>query len=198
MKRTPMLNRTVLTYILAFSLALNLATAATLGVLWWKGQARAADEPLAQKSMREFLTEDLGFNTDQSAKFLRMIDEKRQRVEQLRHLLESNRSEMLNLVGAPALDLVAVNAKVDEMNRTQGALRHETIRTIGNISAALSPGDRKKFRSLSANAGLSVRAHGTRVGQRPVRAVQGSSMILWRPESNNLPVHRRRGQGNRK
>jgi Spy/CpxP family protein refolding chaperone len=140
-----MFNRTVLVSILAFSLALNVATALTLCFSLWKGQAQAAEIALGQKPMRKFLQEDLTLSGDRAAHLLKMVDQKRSGLQELRRALESARSEMMDLVSAPSVDWSAVSAKVEAMNRIQGEIRYETVRTIADISGSLSPEDRKRF-----------------------------------------------------
>ncbi len=139
MKRTP------LTYLLIFSLAINGAAAATLVFSWWRGQAYARDITLAQKPVVDFLREDLGLTPEQTLRALEQIDRTKPRFVRLRNLMDSNRSEMMQLISTTPTDMAAVKSKINEINRIQGEIRLIAVGTVIKIVESLPSEARNKF-----------------------------------------------------
>ena len=164
-----MLRRTLLISLLAFSLALNLATVLTLSFSWWKGHAQAADVTVMQKPLTTFLQEDLNLDKARVAEVLKMIDDKRPRVEQLGSLLESSRADMMDLFSAPKLDLGAVNDKLAAINLIQGEIRYETIHTIVRVSESLPADAKQRFGAYLQARACACAALGAGFGKGPCR-----------------------------
>lgn len=162
-----MFRRTLLISLLAFSLALNFATVLTLSFSWWKGQAQAADITVGQIPIKKFLQQDLNLDRDRAAELLRMIDQKRPRMEELRLLLNATRAEMLGLFSDPSLDWSPVNDKLEAISRIQSEIRYETLRTIMQIAESLSSEDRKRFGAYLQARACACAALGTGCGGGP-------------------------------
>jgi|GEM_PF-902060 len=141
------MRRTVLNYVLVFSLALNGATAVTLLILWWKGQAVAVEASAGRKPMRAFLEQDLGLSQDQLRTILEPIDQDMPRVAEIRHRMQSSRSEMIRLVSSWPLDRGAVEAKLKEIDAIHADLRSSNVAHIMNVIQSLPPDARSTFRT---------------------------------------------------
>ena len=139
MKTTPLI------YLLIFSLAINSAAAATLGFSWWRNQAYAKEITLAQKPVLNFLREDLGLTPEQTGKVLMQIDRTKPRFVQLRNQMDSNRTEMMQLISTTPVKMAAVESKVSEINRIQGEIRLIAVGTVIEIVESLPPEARSKF-----------------------------------------------------
>lgn len=139
MKRTPLM------YLLTFSLALNAATAATLIFSWWKGQVEAREISFAQEPLMHFLQEHLDLTTDQMNRIAQQIDSTKAEFVRLRSQMDSKRSEMMRLISTRPGDRAAVQAKISEINRTEGELRLLAVGTVSQIVESLPPEARSKF-----------------------------------------------------
>jgi Spy/CpxP family protein refolding chaperone len=164
-----MLSRRLLVPLLAFSLAVNFAAVLTLGLSWWKGNAQAADVTVGQKPMKSFFTEDLNLDEDRVAGAIKMMREKQSRVEELRLLLNSTRTEMMGLISEPSLEWSQVNDKLEAINRIHGEMRYETLRTIFRIAESLSPEERKRFGAYLQERARACAAWGPGFGKGPCR-----------------------------
>ena len=138
------MRRKWLIYLLTFSLALNGATAIAFLFFWWQSQTLAAVS-VGQKSMRNFLREDLHLTTEQSNLILGHIDTSKQKVAELRSTMDANRAEMINLITSEPLHKDVVKMKIDEMNSIQGAIRSAAVKTVITILESLPPESRAKF-----------------------------------------------------
>jgi len=139
------MNRRVLVTVLAFSLAVNAATAGSVIFFWAKAQASPAGISLGEKPMKTFLKEDLGLTSDQLSNILNLIDEKKPTIVELTRRLDVARKQMKALVTADSLDMKALESKVGEVNQVHGQIRVITIGTVAKIAASLPPQAKSKF-----------------------------------------------------
>lgn len=139
------MNRTSLTYLLIFSLALNAAAAATIAVHQLKGQVQAGEISFAQKPVAAFLQENLGLTNKQTSRVLAHIDRTKAQSIQLRDLMSLRRSEMVSLISTVPVNRTDVESKIDEINRVQGELRLMAAGTIIGVIESLPPDARQKF-----------------------------------------------------
>ncbi len=140
------MRRKWLIYLLTFSLALNGATAIAFLFFWWQSRTLAAVS-VGQKSMRNFLREDLHLTTEQSNLILGHIDASKQKVAELRSAMEANRAEMISLITSEPLHKDAVKMKIDEINSIQETIRSAAVKTVIIILESLPPESRAKFRT---------------------------------------------------
>jgi Spy/CpxP family protein refolding chaperone len=138
------MRRKWLIYLLTFSLALNGATAIAFVFFWWQSQTLAAVS-VGQKSMRNFLQEDLHLTREQASPILGLIDKSKQDVVVLRAQMETTRGEMMSLIAAPSLKKDAVETKMGEINHIQNEIRAAAVNTVTTIIESLPPGSRDKF-----------------------------------------------------
>lgn len=139
------MNRRVLVTLLAFSLALNAATAGSLIFFRAKAQASPVEIALGQKPMKEFLKEDLGLTPDRLSNILGIIDEKRPEIIELTRRFDRTRNQMKALMTSDPLDMKAIKDKVGEINRVHGQIREITITTVAKIAVSLPPNAKSKF-----------------------------------------------------
>lgn len=147
------MNRSILVTLLAFSLAINAATAGSLIFFWAKAQASPVEISLGQKPMKTFLKEDLGLAPDQLAGIMRLIDEKRPEIIEMKRRFDLTRTKMKESIVADRIDVEAITERVGEINRLQGRIREITIGTVIKISESLPPDARTKFAQYLRNCG---------------------------------------------
>ncbi len=147
------MNRSVLVTLLAFSLAVNAATAGSLIFFWAKAQASPVEISLGQKPMKKFLKEDLGLAPDQLARIIRLIDEKRPQIIDLKRRFDLTRAEMKESIVVDRIDVEAITERLREINRLHGRIREMTIGTLIKISESLPPDARNKFARYIRNCG---------------------------------------------
>lgn len=152
------MNRSVWVALLAFSLAVNAATAGSLIFLWAKAQASPVEISMGQKPMKRFLKEDLGLPPDQLSRIMRLIDERRSEIIELKRRFNLTRNEMKESIVADRIDVEAIAERLGEINRLHGRIREITIGTMINISESLPLDARKKFaqyiRKCGAGSGV--------------------------------------------
>ncbi len=147
------MSRSVLVTLLAFSVAVNAATAGSLIFFWARAQASPAEISVGRKPMKKFLKEDLGLAPDQLSKIMGLIDEKRPDIVDLNLRFGRTRNEMKSLVRADTLDVEAVMRKVRDLNAIHGRIREITIGTVAAIAKALPPNAKSKFAQYVRNSG---------------------------------------------
>jgi Spy/CpxP family protein refolding chaperone len=147
------MKRPVLLTVLAFSLAMNAATAGSLIFFWANARANPIEISLGQKPMKQFLREDLGLAPDQLANIMALIDEKRPEIVELKRRFDLTRTEMKDRIAADPVDREGVRERVQEINRLHGQIRETTISTVMKISASLPPNARNKFTQYIRSCG---------------------------------------------
>ena len=103
--------------LLAFSLAINAATAGSLIFFRARAYATPAEISVGQKPMKKFLKEDLGLTPEQLSKIMGLIDAKRPDIVELNRRFGQTRNEMKSLVTADTLDMKALMRKVSRAQR---------------------------------------------------------------------------------
>ena len=147
------MNRQVLVTVLAFSLAVNAATAGSLVFFWAKAQASPADISVGQKPMKKFLKENLGLTPDQLSKIMGLIDKRRPDIVELKRKFDRTRNEMKSLITADTLNLEAVMDKVRDLNAIHARIREITIGTVVRIATSLPPNAKSKFAQYMRSCG---------------------------------------------
>ncbi len=140
------MRRKSLVCLLAFSLALNGATATAFFFFWWKSRTAAAVS-LGQKPIMNFLQQDMNLTSEQSNRVLGQIGRSKREVAALRGQLVSKRAEMINLICSAPVDEDAVSAKIDEITRVQHKIRSAAVKTVVAILDTLPLESRDKFRA---------------------------------------------------
>lgn len=163
------MNRSVLVTLLAFSLAINAATAGSLIFFWANAQATPVEISLGQKPMKKFLKEDLGLTSGQLSRIMGLIDERRPEIVELKRKFDLTRNQMKELITADSLDEEAVREKVRDLNRLHGRIREITIGTVARIATSLPPSAKSKFAQF-------IRSCGNAPGGCPPRKRPGT---LW-------------------
>ena len=138
------MRRKWLIYLLTFSLAVNGATAIAFVFFQWQSQTSAAVS-LGQKPIRIFLKEDMNLTNEQSNKILGRIDRSKQQLAALRGLMNSKRSQMIDLICSIPMNKKAVALKVQEIDGIQRELRSTAVKDVITILEALPPESRDKF-----------------------------------------------------
>jgi Spy/CpxP family protein refolding chaperone len=138
------MRRNWLIYLLTFSLAINVATAAALIFFWIQNQAMA-ETSVGQKSIRSFLREDVKFSSEQAKPILALIDERKQEMMFLRAQMEARRAELMKLISSVPADKGAVTAKMDEISRTQNKMRAIAVSTVIRMAESLPPEATEQF-----------------------------------------------------
>jgi len=169
------MNRSVLVTLLAFSLAVNAATAGSLIFFWAKTQASPVKISLGQKPMKRFLKEDLGLTPDHLSNILGLIDEKRPEIVELKRRFDLTRNEMKALITADSLDVEAIRGRVSEINRLHGRIREITIGTVTKIAASLPPNAKKEFARYIRSCGPASGACAPGRGRGPYGDVKPGS-----------------------
>jgi len=134
------------TYVLTFSVALNVATAAAFLLSWWHNQTLAAIS-LGQKPVKVFLQEDLNLTSEQSQQIMGHIDRSKQEAAALRGLMDSKRAEMIGLITSTPVNKDAIETKMQEVSRIQGKIRSAAVTTVTTILETLPPEAKDKFRA---------------------------------------------------
>jgi Spy/CpxP family protein refolding chaperone len=153
MEKEARMNRSVLVTLLAFSFAVNVATAGSLIFFWAKAQASPVEISLGQKSMKSFLQDDLGLSPEQLSNISGLIEEKRPEIVELKRRFDLTRNEMKSLITADSLDVEAIRMKVGDINHLHGRIREITIGTVAKIAASLPPKAKKKFAQYIRSCG---------------------------------------------
>ena len=118
------MRRSVLVTLLAFSLAVNAATAGSLIFFWARAHANVPEILLGQKPMKKFLKEDLGLTPDQLSKIMELINEKRPDIVELNRRFVQTRNEMKSSVTADKIDMAALHRRAFSVLLTAGFNPH--------------------------------------------------------------------------
>ena len=161
------MSRSVLVTLLAFSLAVNAATAGSLIFFWAKAQASPAEISVGRKPMKKFLKEDLGLTPDQLSRIMGIIDEKRPDIVELNRRFAQTRKEMKSVVTADPIDMEAVMEKVRDLNRIHSRIREITMGTVATLAKSLPPDAKSKFAQYIRNCEPGSGACGPGRGRGP-------------------------------
>jgi Spy/CpxP family protein refolding chaperone len=146
------MSRSVLVTLLAFSLAVNAATAGSLIFFWARAHATPTELSVGQKPMKKFLKEDLGLTPEQLFKIIGLIDEKRPDIVELKRRFGQTRNEMKYLVTADTINEEAVMQKVRDLNTIHARIREISIGTVATLAKSLPPNAKGKFAQYIRNS----------------------------------------------
>lgn len=175
------MNKTLLTGVFIFSLALNLAVAGTLGWHWWQ-----ETHPLQPAATGQ----GMPFSPQEWMQLRHKVWQKEQRGawHELRQEMFAKRSEVLDLIAANPGNPAVAEKSLDELIALRGKMEKKAMTDLAHLLANLPEEKRAQFlaflKSRACGPGMGMR-HG---GRRMMRCPPGRPPMLGPPpsESNNF------------
>jgi Spy/CpxP family protein refolding chaperone len=142
------LKRNWLTYLVIFSLALNLGTIGTIVYLRQQNQAGTISGPVPPPLPPRALWRELKMDQGQRQALRRQFPEHHQKVRAIRQELTQKRQELFDLIKEESTPMDAIRAKIQEISTLQGSLEEEMARFMIEFKKNLNPTQYAAFLNL--------------------------------------------------
>ena len=184
----------LITFLLIFSLTVNVAALITMGFLWGKGE-RSFEAVSRRMGESPRLGSRLSLDKRQWGKMHSMRKSLMKEIEPVRDELESKREDLVNLLILEEPDRSAIDEKIVEIDALQSQIQRAVIDNLLREKGFLNPEQQKQYfdvisRSLSPNRFLMGRGQGRGMGRGDGRGM-GRGQGIGRGDGSG----RGRGQG---
>jgi Spy/CpxP family protein refolding chaperone len=142
------LKRNWLTYLVIFSLALNLGTMGTIFYLRHQAQTDRVAGPGPGPMPLRSLWRELNMDKAQRQALHQLFPEHYQKVRALRQELTQRRQELFNLIKEESTPMSAIRAKIQEISALQGSLEEEMAHFMMEFKKNLDPTQYAAFLNL--------------------------------------------------
>lgn len=147
-----------LTIILILSLAVNVATLATVGYHYWRNTCLTPAAPCPLNPSDRHLYESLGLSSEQTARMAALAQSFHRRLGELDAAVEAKRNLLIDLLGDESPDPAKTEATRKEIAGLQDEIQKEVIAHIAAAKKVMNADQQKRFIALlrtSANSGRS-------------------------------------------
>ena len=154
----------LITFLLIFSLTVNVAALITMGFLWGKGE-RSRETVSRRMSESPRLGSRLSLDKRQWGKMHSMRESLMKEIEPVRDELEAKREDLVNLLTLEEPDRSAIDKKIVEIDAFQSQIQRAVIDNLLREKEFLNPEQQKQYfdvisRSLCPNRFLMGRGQG--------------------------------------
>jgi len=140
------MKKTALYLVLIFSLAINIAIAATLGFHYWRGPGRGrAGLMCGQKPLRMFMRENLQLEGEEIARFQTLFSRNREDLLHLRDQISQERQMLLDLIGNHEVDQAQIDQQIERISALQAKMQKIVVSQIINMKSYLPEEKQRKL-----------------------------------------------------
>jgi len=154
-----------LTWLLIFSVIINISTLATFGYHRWFESKRPRFDR-SRSSHQEFLAKELGLTEDQSQEVQALKSELWQQIKPLKSQLDEERRHFFQIQNQDTVKVEEIYKSIDQISEIQKQMQRKTAENMLAHQSILTSEQRKKFFSIMASRmkmGESKRRHSTRM-----------------------------------
>lgn len=138
------MSKKTLTWLLVFSVILNISTIGTFGYFRWMktGEQKPGSH---KRDHRDYFNKQLGLTEAQSDSMGNLRTRFWQEIKPLRGELDQARKELFEILKQDSLNDQKVNVKIDEISEIQKLMQRKTIENFLQHQSILTPEQNKKF-----------------------------------------------------
>jgi Spy/CpxP family protein refolding chaperone len=155
------MSKKTLTWLLIFSVIINISTLATVGYhRWLKPKKQRFDR--GRSSHQEFLSKKLGLTEEQSQQVQKLRSELWQQIKPLKSQLDDERRHFFQIQNQDSVNIEEIYNSIDKISEIQKQMQRKTAENMLAHQSILTPEQRKKFFSMMASRmqmGESKRRH---------------------------------------
>ena len=155
------MSKKTLTWLLIFSVIINVSTLATVGYhRWFKPRKQTFSKD--RSGHREFFSKKLGLNEEQSQKVRELRSELWQQIKPLKTQLDEERCHFFEILKQDTVNIDIVYESINNISDIQKQMQQKTVENMLAHQSILTPEQRKIFFSLMAKRmqrGESKRRH---------------------------------------
>ena len=144
------MNKKTISWLLVFSLIINISAIATFGYYrWFRSEKAPATDFSSKKRMPMF--KKLGITKEQSQQMKVVRDSLFKEIEPLRIQLHNERNNLLELLNQDSTAVEQINERMDQICEIEKALKHKTIINLLKYRSILTDEQRDKFVRMMTN-----------------------------------------------
>lgn len=144
------MSKKTLTWLLIFSVIINISTLATFGYHRWFEPKRPRFDR-GRSSHQEFLSKKLGLTEEQSQKVQELRSELWQQIKPLKSQLDEERRHFFQIQNQDTVDIEEIYHSIDKISEIQKQMQRKTAENMLAHQSILTPEQRKKFFSMMAS-----------------------------------------------
>jgi Spy/CpxP family protein refolding chaperone len=155
------MSKKTLTWLLIFSVIINISTLATFGYHRWFEPKRPRFER-GRSPQKEFFRKELGLTDEQWNKVQALKSEFWQQIKPLKTQLDEEHRHLFQIQNQDTVNIEEVYRSIDKISEIQKQMQRMTVENILAHQSILTPEQRKKFFSMMAKwmpLGESKRRH---------------------------------------
>jgi len=138
------MSRKTLTWLLVFSILLNISTVVTFSYFRWVKSDKSRPSP-QRRDHRDYFNQQLGLTAAQADSMENLRSRFWQEIKPLRMQLDQARQELFQVLKQDSLDDQKINLKIDEISEIQKLMQRKTIENFLQHQSILAPEQNKKF-----------------------------------------------------
>ena len=138
------MSRKTLTWLLVFSILLNISTVVTFSYFRWVKSDKSRPSS-HRRDHREYFNKQLELNEAQADSMESLRSKFWREIKPLRMQLDHARQELFQVLKQDSLDDQQVNLKIDEISDIQKLMQRKTIENFLQHQSILTPEQNKKF-----------------------------------------------------
>lgn len=156
-----------LTWLLIFSVIINISTLVTFGYhRWFESKRPGFDRDRSRH--QEFLARELGLTEEQSQEVQALKSELWQQIKPLKNQLDEERRHFFQIQNQDSVNIEEVYRSIDKISEIQKQMQRKTAKNMLAHQSILTSEQRKKFFSIMASRmkmGESKRRHSPRMNK---------------------------------
>jgi len=144
------MSKKTLTWLLIFSVIINISTLATFGYhRWFEPKGPRFDRD--RSPHKEFFSRELGLTEEQSQQVQALRSELWQQIKPLKSQLDEERRHFFQIQNQDSVNINEVYNSIDKISEIQKQMQRKTVENMLAHQSILTPEQKKKFFSLMAN-----------------------------------------------
>jgi len=144
------MSKKTLTWILIFSVIINISTLATVSYhRWFKPKKQRTDR--SRSNHHEFLSKKLGLTDEQSQKIKELRSELWQQLKPLKNQLNDERRHFFQIQNQDTTNIEEIYNSIERISEIQKQMQRKTAENLLAHQSILTPEQRKKFFSIMAS-----------------------------------------------
>ena len=144
------MSKKTLTWLLIFSVIINVSTLVTFGYHRWFEPKRPKINR-SRSSHQEFLSKKLGLTEEQSQKVKELRSELWRQIKPLKSQLDEERRIFFQIQNQDTVDIKEIYHSIDKISEIQKQMQRKTAENMLAHQSILTPEQRKKFFSMMAS-----------------------------------------------
>lgn len=144
------MSKKTLTWLLIFSVIINISTLATFGYhRWFEPERPRFDRD--RSAHKEFFSRELGLTEEQSQRIQELKSELWQQIKPLKSQLDDERQHFFQIQNQDTVNIEEVYYSIDKISEIQKQMQRKTVQNMLAHQSILTPEQRRKFFSMMAN-----------------------------------------------